>query len=556
MDIKLNIPTQAITEWDQFFVRETHKQLKLTGYWYKSYVILMIINAILNILESTYYVQISNGSLTAIKIYMVLKLLSCIIGHISSYILMKMTLIVSLNFKTHAYLTFDSLEFGCKQQVPVHTFDDKLNEASSSVVTMIDWGLNSSISVIITILTCMWVFYKQGILHYMFAVSCLFYLFYRVTIKQKQAEFTVFKKESKVVRTRSRELIMLWLPSLQQNDFDVKKIIEKSDIITYELSKIRKTWNVISCLIEIPGQISIIVLWMLTNTTAQFIVMIYVLNQLNSAIHQMTSFQNNYQRFVTDYDSFRDYWDKKYIAEPVKKYPMPETWTIRNVNVVRKKFTLTYVKSSINRLISKNADHNNEQICISKGLTITNGDKILITGRSAGGKTTFVQSLIGHIGGLELEYGVPCNFAHHFTCCYQFIRDKLPTSKISLSDIFPECSTEDIQKYLDVCEIPDIIEKLEGIDKPINDALSGGEKQRLAIAMCIARVENRRIFIIDEPEQGSDREIAIQMLSNINKYMHNKTMFIVSHLSPSELEQTGICFKYHLRIDNGVMKIV
>lgn len=136
--------------------------------------------------------------------------------------------------------------------------------------------------------------------------------------------------------------------------------------------------------------------------------------------------------------------------------------------------------------------------------------------------------------------------------CRQKITKSSPSSEVSLQDMFEDDVDEHlIRKSLEICELLSLIDKLGGIDKPIGDAVSGGELQRLAIALHIGKAFDREALIIDEPEQGSDLELAIDMLKRIFENLGEKIIIIVLHLPVSYLTENGIIFNRHLKIIKG-----
>ncbi len=79
---------------------------------------------------------------------------------------------------------------------------------------------------------------------------------------------------------------------------------------------------------------------------------------------------------------------------------------------------------------------------------------------------------------------------------------------------------EEMKKYLNICEAN------FDLDKNC-DSLSGGEKQRVYIAICLSMPSN--VIMLDEPTSALDKEVAQRVLSNIIEFAKEKTLIIISH---------------------------
>jgi len=188
-------------------------------------------------------------------------------------------------------------------------------------------------------------------------------------------------------------------------------------------------------------------------------------------------------------------------------------------------------------------------------LILEAGKHILIQGPSGEGKTTFLNALFGLEDGITLSHGLPGNYFGDVVQMYQSFRENFKVTNLTLRQVFSD-SMDDalVYKCLEVANCGRWIKRLT-LDTKIG-IISGGEKTRLAIASLLYEVivENKSILILDEPEQGSDPEIAYEMIKNIMEFVPNKMIIIVSHL-----ERIGNAneFKWDNRIcvNNGVISI-
>lgn len=183
-------------------------------------------------------------------------------------------------------------------------------------------------------------------------------------------------------------------------------------------------------------------------------------------------------------------------------------------------------------------------------LTLPRSSITAIIGHNGAGKSTFARCLCGlekQCKGLvkigEQEYSK----RKRLSLCYMVMQDvnhQLFTEsteeelRISMKDADPE-TVDSVLKRLD----------LESFRNRHPMALSGGEKQRVAIATAL--VSGREILVFDEPTSGLDlghmQEVSqeIRMLSNMGK-----TVLVITH----DYELIVSCCSYVLHLENGAVE--
>lgn len=187
---------------------------------------------------------------------------------------------------------------------------------------------------------------------------------------------------------------------------------------------------------------------------------------------------------------------------------------------------LNFKKISINNLnyeIEKNA------IFINFNYEINKNEKILILGKSGGGKTTLLKLLIKINKNYEGE--ILWNNKN-----YKEISDLDIFTNIFYSEQFPHMFEDNIRNNvslwnndIQINEIKSILSKLNFKDinslEDNTNNLSGGEKQKIFIARALLSKKN--ILIFDEPISSIDFKNG----KNIIEYLLsiNKTIIIVSH---------------------------
>lgn len=168
------------------------------------------------------------------------------------------------------------------------------------------------------------------------------------------------------------------------------------------------------------------------------------------------------------------------------------------------------------------------------------GEKIAVIGKSGGGKTTFLKLL----RGLYLPKTISL-----------FIDDKklagdfnLISDSISLIPQDPEIFSttirenitlgvdyedEEIETFTDLASFTDIVARLpQGLESNIVEKgvnLSGGEKQRLALARGLLASKDKDIVLLDEPTSSVDFHNELKIYQNIFSSLPDKTIISSIH---------------------------
>ena len=162
-----------------------------------------------------------------------------------------------------------------------------------------------------------------------------------------------------------------------------------------------------------------------------------------------------------------------------------------------------------------------------------------IVGESGCGKSTVVNMLVGAfrpqkgevtVGGKQLEKLSRENWYSHLSAVsyntYIFnesVRDNFKMAKENVSD-------EEIFAALEKVNLKEFIEENGGLDKVITEDannISGGQKQRLALA--IALVSGKDIYVFDEATSNIDIESEAVIMKNIKAISKNRSVIVISH---------------------------
>ena len=190
--------------------------------------------------------------------------------------------------------------------------------------------------------------------------------------------------------------------------------------------------------------------------------------------------------------------------------------------------------------------YKNEKNCLNiKELTVPKGDVIGIIGTNGTAKSTLGRCLCGLEKVGTLSDGTQ-------TLSY---KDRLKECYMVMQDVNHQLFTESVRDELSISMQEDDIEKIDLILSSLGlsqhnakhpMSLSGGEKQRVAIATAL--VSNREYIIFDEPTSGLDFKHMKQVAECINDLVKaGKTVFVITH----DIELICKCCNHIICIEKG-----
>ncbi|ART79344.1 ABC transporter ATP-binding protein [Oceanisphaera avium] len=172
-------------------------------------------------------------------------------------------------------------------------------------------------------------------------------------------------------------------------------------------------------------------------------------------------------------------------------------------------------------------------------LKIKAGEKVALVGASGGGKSTFIQLLLGLypvdsgqilFGGVNSQdIGFPIIREHIATVLQQpvLFNDTL-RANLCLGD---EHSDAKIWQALSVAQLTEVVSAMpEGLNTQVGRRgmkLSGGQQQRLAIARMI--LKDPAIVILDEATSALDTETEHKLHQALTSFLAGRTTLIVAH---------------------------
>lgn len=184
-------------------------------------------------------------------------------------------------------------------------------------------------------------------------------------------------------------------------------------------------------------------------------------------------------------------------------------------------------------------DKEKENVLEHASMSMKQGEKVAIVGRSGAGKSTIIQMISRfyeadkgnvYIGGVNVKHINYEELLKHIAIVFQ---NNFMTSGTVLENIImsSDASLEQVRKAAKEAQIDDYImslpEQYNTKMGTIAASFSGGEKQRIAIARAI--LKNAPILILDEATSAADPENQAQIDKAIANLCKNKTVLIVAH---------------------------
>ena len=165
-------------------------------------------------------------------------------------------------------------------------------------------------------------------------------------------------------------------------------------------------------------------------------------------------------------------------------------------------------------------------------IELKKNDAIALMGPNGAGKTTFIRLLLGYYhptSGQALINGkVPIKQRTDILQNISFVPQLPPPIKLSIEELLHYiCSSSKIDKSLIFNYAQEMELSLETILKKSFFKLSGGMKQKLLIAISLAK--ESEIMIYDEPTANLDPKARDNFYRLLQKNQQDKTMLFVTH---------------------------
>ncbi len=182
-------------------------------------------------------------------------------------------------------------------------------------------------------------------------------------------------------------------------------------------------------------------------------------------------------------------------------------------------------------------------------LEIKTGDRVALIGSNGAGKTTLIRCLLGEYsfdGEITLDGKNPRRERKEVLSRIGFVPQLPPPLKMPVQQLLDfsasvcGCSTEEMVSVAEQLGL-----ELETIRKRAFVKLSGGQKQKLLIAIALGRATN--LLIMDEPAANLDPEARHILFSMLEKKRKETAMLISSH----RLDEVASLVNRVIELDRG-----
>ncbi|UTD11742.1 ABC transporter ATP-binding protein [Treponema denticola] len=215
------------------------------------------------------------------------------------------------------------------------------------------------------------------------------------------------------------------------------------------------------------------------------------------------------------------------------------------------------VKGNIEFKDVKFSYEKNTEVLHEVNFTVKAGESIALTGESGAGKSTIANLLMRfyepdsgaiYIDGKNIKDIHQNSLRDIIAYVPQDVYLFNKTIKENISLACPDASDEEIKQSAKVAMADGFIKRLEqGYDTNVGERgvqLSGGEKQRIAIARAV--LKNSPILLMDEAVSNLDSESEVLFRQALNNIRKNKTIITIAH-RPSTIKEADRVIK----IENG-----
>jgi len=547
-------------------IQQAHKYLSNTGRM-KLYVLIIIIPLILGIIQSVAIAIITRETETLIDKKKLLidtdleiELVNTVIYYLSALIVINITKFIApvLNSMTKKYKNsiveeiktkiqenfidkYETLSYASKCEARISDYMSLLDEAARAVSYVLGNVMENLIGLITGIINSIILFWSNGamnILIFLIAINS-YKLSYQKIITNTLKTHKKLRDEIREKQSLQR-LVAELFHSGQKNAADL--LLVNSSINKLE-NQINIVWSKLYNSVNYINAIcSVILCYYMYNDIVKMPMILLTFRTFCQSITEAITFGTDLEYFNSKYESLVKFFDAKVISPLAPQVPLPNVLIVTNVLVERKNFILRFDSIMKFKL----------------------GGRYLLVGKSGHGKTTLVNALMGKIAGITTRELTPENYTRSFIEMPQNIKEHLPTSKITVRQLFQdEEDNELILECVRICCVEDKVLTLgekndceySYLDTQIKERISGGEKTRLAIATriyCLIK-EKKSALILDEPEQGSDPVVAYQIIENILNAFPTTRIIVVSHL---ELVQKKFKWDTIYNVERGNISVI
>lgn len=276
------------------------------------------------------------------------------------------------------------------------------------------------------------------------------------------------------------------------------------------------------------------------SITIMLLLILFALNTSSTAIlfAKLSSFAMILIRIMPSVNRMNSYINQINFYKPSLMKIDEEISELLNESITNKKSEPISFQNRISFQHVSFQYKNNVNVLEDINLEIKKGSIIGIMGESGGGKTTFVNLLLGLIEPCDGKILVDeINIKNNIKGWYSLL-GYIPQSLFMLDGtikenilFYRECNEEKLWDALEKASLKEFVLNLdEGLDTKIGERgimLSGGQRQRLGIARAI--YNDATVFVFDEATASLDYDLEREVMNAIYSLNQGQTIIIIAH---------------------------
>jgi len=419
-----------------------------------------------------------------------------------------------------------SLNKQSRDKDTVKNFSEKVSRAQWSVSSKLIYGLHVFLELGANLTGFYYIImkHKQYMIIGMFI--SIYVIYYYIVSKDKMKLLFEKRINNRKIRSSINDICNLLELRLHNDECKVSDLMIKRRVIEEMDNEVQAKWSEFHKIQLLPINIIIIMIYYYVDP-ALYLVMYLVSIQLSGSIQSLLGFLNDYQKINDEIKNVEEFWNgKSFDNEPVQKN-IPSTLSVLGLI--------------------------NDKVSIVGKLLINQGDKILISGASASGKTTLIKGLIGYMKGAIYDSNdEPLSYRKKISYMCQDMREQILISRNTLRQIFYDETDNDL--IIEVLKTVHLEKWFTNtmksdLDEVLEMKVAGGEKSRLCLAITLykARKDNCQWLILDEPDAGLDNELAPELLKSVITNYADMTIFLIVHVCECKIPMLGIKKQFNVR---------